>query len=71
MDRLGHLPPSQAFSSSTTAAWAALDEKLMVKYASEAPFLNGVITSFFASRMNPSCDVFTDLFDDMAQTCLK
>jgi peptide/nickel transport system substrate-binding protein len=72
IDRLGHLPPSQAFSSTTTAAWAALDEKLMVKYASEAPFLNGVITSFFASRMNAtSCDVFTDLFDDMAQTCLK
>ncbi|HEY4235789.1 MAG TPA: ABC transporter substrate-binding protein [Gaiellaceae bacterium] len=71
IDRLGHLPPTQAFSSSTTAAWAALDKKLMVKYASEAPFLNGVITSFFASRMDPSCDVFTDLFDDMAQTCLK
>ena len=43
----------------------------MVQYASEAPFLNGVITSFFASRMDPNCDVFTDLFDDMAQTCLK
>ncbi len=71
IDRLGHLPPSQAFSASTTAAWAALDKKLMVQYASEAPFLNGVITSFFASRMDPNCDVFTDLFDDMAQTCLK
>jgi peptide/nickel transport system substrate-binding protein len=72
IDRLGHLPPTQAFSSSTTAAWAALDKKLMVKYASEAPFLNGVITSFFSTRMNATnCDVFTDLFDDMAQTCLK
>ena len=71
IDRLGHLPPTQAFSASTTSAWAALDKKLMVQYASEAPFLNGVITSFFASRMDPNCDVFTDLFDDMAQTCLK
>jgi peptide/nickel transport system substrate-binding protein len=71
IDQLGHLPPSQAFSSSTNNSWAALDKKLMVKYASEAPFLNGVITSFFSSRMNPNCDVFTDLFDDMAQTCLK
>jgi peptide/nickel transport system substrate-binding protein len=72
IDRLTHLPPSQAFTDKTNAAWAALDKKLMVKYASQAPFLNGVITSFFASRMDAkNCDVFTDLFDDMAQTCLK
>jgi peptide/nickel transport system substrate-binding protein len=71
IDRLSHLPPSEAFTDETNAAWAALDKKLMVKYASQAPFLNGVLTSFWASRMDPSCDVFTDLFDDMAQTCLK
>jgi peptide/nickel transport system substrate-binding protein len=72
IDRLTHLPPSQAFTDKTNAAWAALDKKLMVQYASQAPFLNGVITSFFASRMDAkNCDVFTDLFDDMAQTCLK
>jgi len=71
IDRLGHLPPSEAFSDETNAAWAALDKKLMVKYASQAPFLNGVITSFFSSRMDPTCDVFTDLFDDVAQMCLK
>jgi peptide/nickel transport system substrate-binding protein len=71
IDRLGHLPPAKAFASSTTSAWAALDKKLMVQYATEAPFLNGVITSFFSSKMDPSCDVFTDLFDDMAQTCTK
>jgi peptide/nickel transport system substrate-binding protein len=72
MNRLGHLPPSKAFSSTTTAAWANLDKELMVKYATQAPFLNGVITSFFSSRMDATtCDVFTDLFDDMAQTCLK
>ena len=71
IDRLGHLPPSQAFTPKTNAAWAALDKKLMVKYASEAPFLNGVITSFFSSKMDPNCDIFTDLFDDMAQTCQK
>ena len=71
IDRLSHLPSSQAFTAKTTNDWAALDKKLMVQYASEAPFLNGVITSFFASRMDPNCDIFTDLFDDMAQTCLK
>jgi peptide/nickel transport system substrate-binding protein len=71
IDRLGHLPPEKAFAASTTSDWAALDKKLMVQYATEAPFLNGVITSFFSSKMDPSCDVFTDLFDDMAQTCTK
>jgi peptide/nickel transport system substrate-binding protein len=71
IDRLGHLPPSQAFSASTTADWAALDKTLMVKYASEAPFLNGVITSFFSAKTDPNCDVFTDLFDDPAEMCLK
>ena len=43
----------------------------MVQYASEAPFLNGVITSFFSAKTDPNCDVFTDLFDDPAQMCLK
>ena len=43
----------------------------MVKYASQAPYLNGVLTSFFSSKMDPNCDVFTDLFDDLAQICLK
>ena len=71
IDRLGHLPSSQAFAQKTTNDWAALDKKLMVQYASEAPFLNAVITSFFSSKMDPTCDVFTDLFDDMAQTCQK
>jgi peptide/nickel transport system substrate-binding protein len=71
IDRLGHLPPEQAFSASTTAAWAALDKKLMVQYASEAPFLNGVLTSFFSAKTDPNCDVFTDLFDDPAEMCLK
>ncbi len=71
INHLSHLPPSQAFSSSTDNAWAALDKTLMVKYVSEAPFLNSVITSFFSTRMNPSCDVFTDLFDDPAEMCLK
>jgi peptide/nickel transport system substrate-binding protein len=68
---LGTLPPSQAFSSSTDQAWANLDKTLMTKYVSEAPFLNEVITSFFSTRMNPQCDVFTDLFSDPAQMCLK
>jgi peptide/nickel transport system substrate-binding protein len=71
IERLAHLPPGQAFSSKATADWAALDQKLMVKYASEAPTLNGVITSFFSSKMDPSCDIFTDLFDDPAEMCMK
>jgi hypothetical protein len=71
INHLAHLPPTQAFSSSTNTAWANLDKTLMTKYVSEAPFLNSVITSFFATRMNPNCDVFTDLFDDVAQMCVK
>lgn len=73
INHLAHLPPTQAFSASTNTAWANLDKTLMTKYVSEAPFLNSVITSFFATRMNtsPQCDVFTDLFDDPAQMCLK
>ena len=71
INTLGHLPPAQAFSTSTNDKWATLDKTLMVKYASEAPFLNGVITSFFSSTTNPNCDVFDDWFDDVAQMCLK
>ena len=71
INQLGHLPPSQAFSSSTNSKWAALDNKLMVKYASQAPFLNGVVTSFFSSKMNPNCDVFDDWHDDVAEMCMK
>jgi peptide/nickel transport system substrate-binding protein len=71
IDRLDHLPAGQAFSSSTTKTWAALDKTLMVKYASEAPFLNSVVTSFFSSKMNPDCDVFDDNNDDLAQFCLN
>ncbi len=69
--KLSALPPSQAFSSSTTNSWAALDNTMMTKYATEAPFLNGVITSFFSSNMNPNCDVFDDWFDDVAEMCMK
>jgi peptide/nickel transport system substrate-binding protein len=71
INHLGTLPPGQAFSSSTDNSWANLDKTLMTKYVSEAPFLNEVITSFFSTRMNPQCDVFTDLFSDAAQMCLK
>jgi peptide/nickel transport system substrate-binding protein len=71
INRLDALPPSQAFSPAVTAGWATLDKTLMVKYASEAPFLNNVVTSFFSSKMNPSCDVFDDVFDDLAQMCQK
>ena len=46
--KLAARPPVQAFSSSTTNDWATLDKTMMVKDATEAPFLNGVITSFFS-----------------------
>ena len=69
--KLAALPPAKAFSSSTTNAWAALDNTMMVKDATEAPFLNGVITSFFSTKMNPNCDVFDDWFDDVAEMCMK
>ena len=71
INSLSHLPPSKAFANSTTSQWAQLDNTMMTKYATEAPFLNGVITSFFSSRMNPNCDVFDDWFDDVAEMCLK
>jgi peptide/nickel transport system substrate-binding protein len=71
INNLSHLTPSQAFSSGTTNSWAKLDNTMMTKYATEAPFLNGVITSFFSSKMNPNCDVFDDWFDDVAEMCMK
>jgi peptide/nickel transport system substrate-binding protein len=69
--RLSHLPPSQASASSTNDAWAKLDSDLMTKYASEVPYLNGVLTDFFSSRMNASCDVNTNFYSDFSQYCLK
>jgi peptide/nickel transport system substrate-binding protein len=71
MNNLAHLPPSQALSASTNAAWAKLDNDLMTKYATEVPYLNGILTSFFSSRMDMSCDIFDDSQDDFAQFCLK
>jgi peptide/nickel transport system substrate-binding protein len=71
IEKYGHLPPSQALSSSTDAAWANIDRTLMVKYASTAPYMNSILTSFFNSKMNLSCDVFDDYEDDLAQFCLK
>jgi peptide/nickel transport system substrate-binding protein len=68
---LAHLPPSQALASSTNTEWAAVDHDLMVKYASTVPYLNGILTSFFSSDMNPACDIFTDSQDDPAQFCKK
>jgi peptide/nickel transport system substrate-binding protein len=71
IDRLASLPPSQAASESTNAAWAKVDHDLMVKYASEVPYLNGLLTSFFSTRMNVGCDVITNFYDDFSQFCLK
>ena len=71
IEHYGHLPPSQALSSSTNDAWANMDKTLMVQYASTAPYLNGILTSFFSSRMYLPCDVFDDNNDDLAQFCLK
>jgi peptide/nickel transport system substrate-binding protein len=71
MARLAHLPPSQALSSSTNSSWAKLDHDLMVQNASSAPYLNPIVTSFFNSKMDLSCDVFDDNNDDVIQFCLK
>ena len=71
IDTLDHLPPSQALSASTNATWAAIDKTLMVKDASTVPYLNGILTSFFSSKMNVACDIFDDNNDDLAQFCLK
>ena len=71
IDHYGHLPPSQALGQSTDAGWAKIDHDLMVKYASTAPFYNGILTSFFSSKMALPCDVFDDNQDDIAQFCLK
>jgi peptide/nickel transport system substrate-binding protein len=71
IDRLSHLPPDQASSASTKDAWAKIDHDLMVKYASEVPYLNGLLTDFFAPRMNPDCDVSDNFYADFSQFCLK
>ena len=71
IDHYGHLPPSQALSPSTNAAWAKIDHELMVKYASTAPYLNPIVTSFFSPQVSLSCDVFDDSADDLAQFCLQ
>ena len=71
IDRLDSLPPDQALSASTNAAWAKVDKTLIVDHAAVAPYLNGILTSFFSSKMDPNCDVFTDNQDDLAQFCLK
>jgi peptide/nickel transport system substrate-binding protein len=71
IDRLGSLPPDQALSATANAAWAKVDRDLMVKYASTVPYLNGILTSFFSSKMDLACDIFTDNNDDLAQFCLK
>ncbi|MFL5942434.1 MAG: ABC transporter substrate-binding protein [Gaiellaceae bacterium] len=71
INHLAHLPPSQALSKSTNDQWANLDKTLMVQHATEAPYLNGILTSFFSSKMDVSCDIFDDNNDDLAQFCLK
>ena len=71
IDVLDGLPADQARSGSTDSRWAAVDKDLMVKYASTAPYLNGIETSFFSSDMDVGCDIFTDNFDDIAQFCKK
>ena len=71
IDHLDSLPPSQALSASANVAWAKIDHDLMVANASTVPYLNGILTSFFSTKMNVACDVFDDNNDDLAQFCLK
>jgi len=68
---LSALPPSKALSASTNAGWASIDADLQEKYAATVPYLNGILTSFFSSRMDMACDIYTDSQDDPAQMCLK
>jgi len=70
IDHLDSLPPSQALSPSTNAAWAKIDKEYSDN-AATVPYLNGILTSFFSSKMNVACDVFDDSQDDLAQFCLK
>jgi peptide/nickel transport system substrate-binding protein len=71
IDRLDSLPPSEALSPSTNAAWAKVDHDLMVNNAATVPYLNAILTSFFSTKMDVSCDIFDDNNDDVAQFCLK
>jgi len=71
IERLSHLPPDQAKSKETNDAWAKLDHDLMVKYATQVPYLTALLTDFFSSRMDPSCDVTTNFYADFSQFCLK
>src|SRR5262249_22797537 len=71
MANLAALPPDQALSSQTNAKWATMDRDFMTKYASTVPFLNGILTSFFSTKMNVDCDIFDDNQDDLAQFCQK
>jgi peptide/nickel transport system substrate-binding protein len=71
MAHLAHLPPSQALSSSTNDSWAKIDHDLMVQQAATVPYLNGILTSFFSSKMDLACDIFDDNNDDLAQMCMK
>jgi peptide/nickel transport system substrate-binding protein len=71
IDKLAALPPSKANSETTNAAWANIDKTLMVKYATEVPYLNGLLTDFFSNRMDPGCDVVDNFYADFAQFCLK
>ena len=70
MAQLAALPPSQALSPSTNAKWAAIDQA-MSNDAATVPYLNGILTSFFSTKLDPACDVFDDNQDDIAQFCQK
>jgi peptide/nickel transport system substrate-binding protein len=70
MAKLAALPPSQALSPSTDAKWAAIDQA-MSNDAATVPYLNGILTSFFSTKLNVACDVFDDNQDDIAQFCQK
>ena len=39
--------------------------------AATVPYLNGILTSFFSTKLDPACDVFDDNQDDIAQFCQK
>ncbi|HEY5694722.1 MAG TPA: ABC transporter substrate-binding protein [Gaiellaceae bacterium] len=71
MAHLASLPPDQALAGATNAKWAVMDRDFMTKYAATVPYLNGILTSFFSTKMNVNCDIFDDSQDDVAQFCQK
>jgi peptide/nickel transport system substrate-binding protein len=72
IDKLTTLPPSQANSSATSAAWARLDSDYVMKYAAVAPYVNRTETDFFSPRIDLGCYYFHVVANfDWSTICTK